>query len=187
MSARSTSPESVIHFSEIRSCQNAATLQEEVSMERGEREFNPREVQQYVWGYFELHANQRMSVFKFFIGLATFLTASQLAALVQQHHIAGALLGALLGLTSFVFWRLDERTAFLIKRSERALEELEQVFLGPDTGAPGGLQLFAEERMETDKMKGVFTTYRQCLKALFFTFGAVGISVGVVSLCRSMH
>ena len=73
-------------------------------MDRGRRELNPREIQQYVWCYFELHANQRMSVFRFFIGLATFLTASLLAASVQKHHVAGALLGALLALISYVFY-----------------------------------------------------------------------------------
>ena len=84
-------------------------------MNKGSNELSPREMQQYVWCYFELHANQRMSVFRFFIGLATFLTASLLTAAVQQHDVAGAVLGALLGLVSFVFWRLDERTCFLIR------------------------------------------------------------------------
>ena len=155
-------------------------------MDRDGQELEPREMQQYVWSYFELHANQRMSVFKFFIGLATFLTASLLAAAVQKHHIAGAFLGTLLALVSFVFWRLDERTCFLIKRSERALEELEEIFLGSDTKGPRGLQLFREERVETDNMKGVFTTYGQCLKALFLVFGAIGLAVGAISMCKSL-
>ena len=34
-----------------------------------------------------VHANQRMSVSKFFVGLATFLTASLLGVWVQKHHI----------------------------------------------------------------------------------------------------
>ena len=156
-------------------------------MNRGGNELSPRDMQQYVWCYFELHANQRMSVFKFFIGLATFLTASLLAAAVQKHHVAGALLGALLTLVSFVFWRLDERTCFLIERSERALEELEDVFFGNDAGSLRRLQLFREEKMETDNMTGVLTTYGQCLKALFFTFGAIGLAIGAFSLCRSMN
>ena len=156
-------------------------------MDRGRRELNPREIQQYVWCYFELHANQRMSVFRFFIGLATFLTASLLAASVQKHHVAGALLGALLALISYVFWRLDERTCFLIKRSERALEALEEAFMGSDAEASPGLQLFREERMKTANMKGLLTTYGQCLKALFLIFGAIGFLVGAISVCKSMY
>ena len=31
----------------------------------------PRQMQEYAWDYFELHANQRMSIFKFFVTLAT--------------------------------------------------------------------------------------------------------------------
>lgn len=156
-------------------------------MNRGGNALSPRETQQYVWCYFELHANQRMSVFRFFIGLATFLTASLLAAAVQQHYVAGAVLGALLAIVSFVFWRLDERTRVLIERSERALEKLEEVFLGHDAGSPRCLRLFQEERMDTDNTKGALTTYSQCLKALFFTFGATGIIVGAYALCRSMN
>ena len=109
-------------------------------MTRDGNDLSSREMQHYAWCYFELHASQRMSVFKFFIGLATFLTASLLAATVQKHHVPGALLGALLTLVSFVFWRLDERTSFLIKRSERALEELEEIFWGNDAGTPRHLR-----------------------------------------------
>ena len=156
-------------------------------MNRGVNDVSAKEMQQYVWGYFELHANQRMSVFKFFIGLATFLTASLLAAAVQKHHVAGVLLGTLLTLVSLVFWRLDERTCFLIKRSERALEQLEETFFGNNAGSLRCLQLFRDERTETDNVKGVLTTYGQCLKALFFTFGAIGVSIAVFSLCRSMN
>ena len=154
-------------------------------MNGNRNELSPREMQQYVWCYFELHANQRMSVFKFFIGLATFLTASLLAAAVQKHHVPGALLGALLTLVSLVFWRLDERTRFLIKKSECALEEFEEVFLG-NAGTPRHLKLFREERMETYRMKGMLATYGQCLKVLFFTFGAIGLAIGALSLCRGL-
>ena len=111
-------------------------------MDRGQNEFTPREMQQYVWCYFELHANQRMAVFRFFLGLATFLTASLLAVAAQQHHVAGIVLGALLTLVSFVFCRLDERTCFLIKRSERALEDIEEAFLCNETGSPRRVQVF---------------------------------------------
>ena len=146
----------------------------------------PSEMQQYAWRYFELHANQRMSVFKFFIGLATFLTASLLAAFIEKHYIASTLVGVLLGLVSFVFSRLDARIRFLIKGSERALEDLEAIFLPSDADPPCRLKLFSQERMETSKVRGPLTTYRQCLNALFITFAMIGLLMGAISLCKSI-
>jgi len=78
--------------------------------------------------YFELHANQRMSVFNFFLALSGVVSAG-LAALVQgSAHLIflGILLGLLLVLVSFIFWKLDQRVSFLIKHAEDALSELEE-------------------------------------------------------------
>ena len=45
------------------------------------------DIQRYAWNYFELHANQRMSLFKFFITLAVFMAASLGATLVQRFYL----------------------------------------------------------------------------------------------------
>ena len=169
-------------------CSNMQEIaHDSLHLDRDVNELKPSDMQQYAWRYFELHANQRMSVFKFFIGLATFLTASLLAASVQSHYVPAALLGALLALVSFVFWKLDKRTRFLIKGSERALEDLEVVFFAIDADFSRRLQLFKQERMATAKIKGLFTTYGECLNVLFLTFAAVGVLVGAISLYKSMY
>ena len=59
--------------------------------------------------------------------------------------------------------------------------------MGSDAEASPGLQLFREERMKTANMKGLLTTYGQCLKALFLIFGAIGFLVGAISVCKSMY
>ena len=47
--------------------------------------------------------------------------------------------------------------------------------------------------MKTANMKGLLTTYGQCLKALFLIFGAIGFLVGAISVgdsrtcCKSMY
>ena len=77
----------------------------------------------HAWRYFELHANQRIAVFNFFLVLSG-LIAAGLAAAVQAAGlllVVGAVLGLLLALVSFIFWKLDQRTSFLIKHAEQAL------------------------------------------------------------------
>ncbi len=161
------------------------TADKGVHIDRHVTELKPSEMQQYAWRYFELHANQRMSVFKFFIGLATFLTASLLAAFIEKHYIASTLVGVLLVLVSFVFSRLDARIRFLIKGSECALEDLEAIFLRSGADPPCRLKLFSQERIETSKVKGLLTTYGQCLNALFLTFAMIGLVMGFISLFKS--
>ena len=94
------------------------------------------DIQRYAWNYFELHANQRMSLFKFFITLAVFMAASLGATLVQRFYFVGIVLGALLVVISFVFCKLDERVRVLIKNSEAALKTLERAFPNPNAPEP---------------------------------------------------
>jgi hypothetical protein len=82
---------------------------------------------EHTWRYFELHANQRMSVFNFFVVMSSALAAGNAASLQGSAKLAGIgiVLGSLLPLVSFVFWKLDQRVSFLIKHAEAALAEIE--------------------------------------------------------------
>ena len=147
-------------------------------------------MQSYAWGYFELHANQRMSSFKFFITLAVFMATSLGASLLQEFHLIGALLGALLIVVSFVFCKLDERVRTLIKNSELALKNLEGAFAGSNVQQPCELQLFRFEEMATKKRREegrtklrfwtIYWSYRQCFNLLFWLFGVIGL-LGMVA------
>lgn len=100
----------------------------------------------HAWRYFELHANQRMSVFNFVLALSGVASAG-LAALLQgssRLSFLGVLRGVLLALVAFVFWKLDQRVSFLIKHAEAALSELEHAL--PDERA----RLFLCEPAKTD-------------------------------------
>lgn len=144
----------------------------------------PRQMQEYAWGYFELHANQRMSVFKFFVTLATFMVAGLSAAFVQGFPGVGAVFGILLVVTSFVFCKLDERTRFLIKNSEGALRLLERQLFDIEC-----LRLFEQGEQKTEaRRSNRYTiqfwknhlTYAQCLRCLFLLFGLIG-ALGIVA------
>ena len=143
-----------------------------------------REMQEYAWGYFELHANQRMSVFKFFVTLATFMVAGLSAAFVQGSQAVSVLFGLLLLVTSFVFCKLDERTRFLIKNSEGALRLLERQLFDVER-----LQLFEFEEHRTETLRSTkyrirfwknHLTYATCLGCSFWLFGSIG-ALGVVA------
>ena len=70
-----------------------------------------KEARTYVWGYFALHADQRMKLFNFFLILSGLI----LGAFPAVRGMASgtktvALLPLLLVLTAFIFWRLEKRT-----------------------------------------------------------------------------
>ena len=136
----------------------------------------PREIQQYLWDYFALHANQRMSVFKFFITLAVFVTATLVAAVVQGHHMVGMWLGLLLVCIAAAFWKLDERTRYLITNSEDALKDMEARYV---EGA--SLQVFTNDHWKRDRRCG---TYSQCFGFLFGVFALAGFIGFFVSACN---
>lgn len=81
---------------------------------------------EHAWRHFALHAEQRTTVFNFFIASAG-LTPSGLFYVLatpvapKAFGIAAGLGAALLALT---FWKLDERVAQLIKEGERVLIEI---------------------------------------------------------------
>lgn len=86
-----------------------------------------RDARTYAWGYFALHADQRMKLFNFFLILSGLILSAFPAV---RGMAAGtkvvALLPLLLVLTAFVFWRLEERTRRLVKIGEDALRFLDE-------------------------------------------------------------
>lgn len=90
---------------------------------------DPAAVQlEHAWRYFELHAKQRTDVFNYFLVLSGAVAAGLATTLQGTPRFAslGIALGILLALVSFVFWKLDQRVSFLIKRAESALADVEQ-------------------------------------------------------------
>lgn len=132
----------------------------------------------HAWAYFELHANQRVTVFNYFVVFSGIL-ATGLAASIQATPplaIVGIVLGLLLSLLSYLFWQLDRRTSFLIKHAEDAIKAKEP------TGAP----LMSEEvnkTAEAQKNDGLWT-YGKAFRTIFLVMGLVGLAGAVVSGLR---
>jgi len=136
--------------------------------------------------YFELHANQRMSLFNFFLLLAGVFAAG-LAALVQGSErlaILGVVLGLMLALVSFVFWKLDQRVSFLIKHAEAALSELEKRI--PEER----VRLFLNEPALTSVACSTGSrwtrlwTHGRSFRVVFWIMGAAGFGGSILSVLR---
>ena len=87
-------------------------------------------MREHAWRYFELHANQRIAVFNYFLVVSGAIAAGLATTLqgTQRFASLGIALGGLLVLVAFVFWKLDQRVSFLIKLAESALSETEHAF-----------------------------------------------------------
>ncbi|HHH1477421.1 TPA: hypothetical protein ACPZHS_004212, partial [Yersinia enterocolitica] len=83
---------------------------------------------EHIWRYFELHAQQRMTVFNFYIAITGLLAAGIGFTLQQGGHyiLFSSLIGLFISFISFIFWKLDARVSMLIKNAESALEEFEK-------------------------------------------------------------
>ena len=151
------------------------------------------EARAYAWGYFALHAEQRMKVFNFFLILAGLI----LGAFPAVRGIAAdtkfvALLPLLLTLTAFIFWRLEERTRSLVKRGEEALRFLDEQWsvsaLLPDK-TPHYLRLIERDDYHTKLLKERWwanrlapISYANSFRLVYLIMAGVGLILAAVVL-----
>ena len=143
------------------------------------------EMLEHAWRYFELHAKQRMSTFNFYVVLSGLVTAGLAVSFRGPGvlHLIGVASGMALALFSFVFWKLDQRVAFLVKHAENALVELEIAY--PEASA----RLFTHEPSQTNAaQQGPFWrtiwTYGKSFPVVFWAMGLFGLSASALSVAR---
>ncbi|MBI5564437.1 MAG: hypothetical protein HY870_06055 [Chloroflexi bacterium] len=147
-----------------------------------------RTLNQQAWNYYQVHAEQRLIAANFYISIASVLAGALFAVLQNTQTMrVGALLGVLLIVLSYVFWKWDRRTADLIKIAEDALKYFEgQSELKSTNDEPHVAQIFRREAYLTArqrKRRSIFFwrnyyTYRACLNLIFTSFamaGAIGV------------
>jgi hypothetical protein len=144
-----------------------------------------KEARTYAWGYFALHADQRMKLFNFFLILSGLI----LGAFPAVKGIAAgsrvvSLLPLLLVLAAFVFWRLEERTRRLVKNAETALRFLDNEWpLEPlSDQTPHYLCLFERDDYLTGLLKGrwwmrrlVPISYADNFRIVYLMVGGAGL------------
>ena len=143
----------------------------------------------YAWKYFELHADQRLKAFQFYITLST-AVAGGFALLVKNgaDNKALCVFGLALTFLSFVFWKLEERTRELVRIGERALKYLDRQHNLPDMdGKPHPLRMFCCDDFTSSTrplypiVNGHFS-YSRCFRWVFVLFGLIGIGIAITSL-----
>lgn len=151
-----------------------------------------KDLRDYVWNYFQMHASQRLTTFNFYIVISSVIATALFATFQQGYKFPyfGVFLGFLLSLLSFVFWKLDCRNKFLIKQAEEALKHFEIQFrlASPDDKSePHVSQIFMREEYSTNiqRKKTYFLwkrhfSYSDCFNLVFVTFGASGLLAAIV-------
>lgn len=133
----------------------------------------------HAWAYFSLHAAQRITVFNYFVVFAGILSTGLAATIQASDRLAfvGIALGLLLSFLSFLFWKLDQRTSFLVKHAEDKIKVLE-----PTTAA-----LVTDEAAKTDAAKKIngLWTYGSIFRTIFCVMGIVGLAGAVLSAARA--
>lgn len=141
---------------------------------------------EHLWKYFEIHSVQRMSLinYYFFISVAML---SGLGIVLQStknnFSILGGLISILIILTSFTFWKLDQRTSYLIKFVEKRLEEYETTYI-----TNSKLRIFSQEdfSQQLDNMRKNVLTKNYTYGSMYrFLFSMMAIS-GIVGLVLSI-
>jgi hypothetical protein len=144
-----------------------------------------KEILDHAWKYFTVHASQRLLLFNVFV-VSSGAVVAGLAACLQKSGFFPALgsgLGCLLVLNAFVFWKLDQRTSFLVKHAEEALTEIERTFQKPTA------QLFYREPLRTaagEKDNGLIRmwTYGRVFRFVFGLMACIGTVGASLSLLR---
>ena len=157
----------------------------------GEHQINDQ--RQYLWDYFQLHASQRLTTFKFYITVSTVISAGYIATIgVTSIPLLAILLGFILFLLSIVFWKLDSRNKQLIKIAEVGLKYLESLHEFSNSIETNGnmanvLKIFTNEEEQTNEMRKTKSfwawrnvySYSECFNIIFVIFGFLGL-VGIL-------
>lgn len=143
---------------------------DEIKLKEKELELETFKIQyQHAWNYFQLHAQQRLTLFKYYITLLTFLTAAAGFLYVKfpfrettSEH-AGIFIMILFILVTFIFWRLDWRNEKSLQKSRNAILKLEEKDLVFKEDDPQ-LKIFIADEDCCDCNK-----YTLCFYAIFIT------------------
>ena len=147
-----------------------------------------KEQREYALSYFQLHANQRMTTFNFFVVIAALLTTGISGTFNKdfQNHFFGIILGLRFIVISFTFWKLNQRVRYLIKHAETTLKAIEQEWIGESSGSGGALKsvaLFSAEEEQTTGMRSQQSwapwawhlSYADCFGNCIFHIWCIGV------------
>ncbi|MDH2518611.1 MULTISPECIES: hypothetical protein [Acinetobacter calcoaceticus/baumannii complex] len=136
---------------------------------------NSEQAVEHAWKYFELHSNQRITMFNYFLFIIAGLGTSIGVILQTSKNLSyvGIFLSILSIIVSIIFWKLDQRTSFLIKQSEAVFKRLER-------NSPIDIGIFCNEEanLEKNNIDKCFitkiVTYGLIFRTIFIITGMIG-------------
>lgn len=150
-----------------------------------------KDLRDYAWNYFRLHADQRLAAFNFYIALATVVSTGLFASFHEAfgEPSLGIVLGLLLIVLSLDFWRLDERNRQFLHHGEQALKAFE-ASIAENSGVSDAVKVFMNEEMETStnkaRRKGIRKlipyTVSHCFRAVFGLFTLIGLFGALIAV-----
>ena len=144
---------------------------------------------EYALRYFEVHANQRMSTFNFFIILDVLLITALVASFDNDFlypNVAYAI-SIFIVFISFIFWKLDQRVRYLITHAEKALSKLEGAKISKNQDFPNLILEKNQQTLRSNKKVGLCImktqmSYSQCFQAIYILFAIFGVGGLIVRL-----
>ena len=138
----------------------------------------------YAWDHFAYHAQQRQTVFNFFLLLIGGCVAAYSATIGEsggEYNYFRSFLGVVLALASLVFWRLDQRNARLVKISGDALKELE-ARMAKDINVQS-IRLMANGEKKISRFPfSKIESFGQIYGLIFAVSGLVGLAMAIFSV-----
>lgn len=140
---------------------------------------------EHAWKYFEIHAQQRLTMFNFFVAFSTIALAAIGAAIQAGESFAyfGVLMGLVVPAISFVFWQLDRRTAFLVKHGENIAIKLEnELFEAEHRVFNLEPESFSARRAYSNFGWRRMRSYRELFQMLYIVVAVIGLIGSGLSL-----
>lgn len=133
---------------------------------------------EYAWKWFEYHAGQRQTVFRFFLAVVAAAAAGYLTVAKGEGEHFALWFGGLLIVLAFLFWRLDERSRALINCAEDYLRE-DEASLAQALHRPSiRISLNAHEQRERVRFPlSLVYTFRRVYALIFIAIALVGLSI----------
>ncbi|MBJ8442700.1 RipA family octameric membrane protein [Acinetobacter bereziniae] len=135
----------------------------------------------HAWKYFEIHSEQRIKLFNFYLVIMA-ASGSALAYVIQNKNqsILGIFLGLFIVFASFIFWKLDQRTSFLVKQSERILRNLEKEYDAKYYLFSNECREFSTENNESNSFTRKYS-YRELFNTTFIFTAFIGLIFIILS------
>ena len=157
-------------------------------------QISDKDVMELAWRYFEHHGNQRLTHINFFTVLSSALIILQFTILNAGESVCyiPAMLGIIQCVVAFAFYKIDDRTMFLVKHAEKIMIEIERHYnFYNDEDYSNALKIFTNEVVATQsaKQNSKFCwtrqiSHRYSYRILLVSFSIMGILGSVLGFVR---